>query len=272
MRFILLFLFGWFQISFARVDQTEAGSRARALGGAFTAVGGDVWAIAFNAGGLSRIGGAEASFDYSPSPFGVRELSVEEFAIGVPARFGVICLAARNFGSELYREMRGTVAYANSIPHAGFGVGLNYHSVRISRYGSAGALVVDAGALVEASGELNFGLSVKNVTGATIGESGEPLPQVYAIGMSYLPAEQLLLAIEFRKESGYEASPRFGLEYRIENAIAVRIGFPDVPSAYTGGLGIRFASLQIDYAFMVHQELGWTQEVTLSVRWGSRHD
>src|ERR1043166_1726802 len=157
MRFILLSIIALVQSCLARVDQTGAGSRAAALGGACTAVGGDIWSIAFNPGGLSLLERYQVSFFYSPSPFGIRELSPKECAVGI---------AARAFGYRLYREVSGTISYATSIPRAGFGVALNYHSVNITRYGSAAALAVDAGALIEGPAGLRFGLSVKNATAA----------------------------------------------------------------------------------------------------------
>ncbi|HEY6192502.1 MAG TPA: hypothetical protein VI215_09300 [Bacteroidota bacterium] len=270
MRFILLSILALVQSCLARVDQTGAGSRAAALGGACTAVGGDIWSIAFNPGGLSLLERYQVSFFYSPSPFGIRELSTKECAAGIRSPFGVFGIAARAFGYRLYREVSGTISYATSIPRAGFGVALNYHSVNITRYGSAAALAVDAGALIEGPAGLRFGLSVKNATAATLGVSREPLPQVYSIGLSCAPAEELLLAADFRKESGYEASPRIGLEYRIAGAIAIRMGIPDAVSEFAGGLGVGYGPLQLDYALTVHQELGWTHDVTLTVGGGKQ--
>lgn len=272
MRFIVILILGALQHCSAGFDPVGAGSRARALGGAFTAVPGDIWALSFNVGGLARLGQNEVSFFYSPSPFGLRELSVEAGALGIPTSLGVIGVAVGKFGYELYQEITATIAYSNSISRAGFGLCVNYHSARIRRYGSAGTLDLDAGILVDASPQLKLGLSIKNANGSAVGASREPLPQMYAIGASYAPAQTVLLLLELRKESGYELSPRFGFECWIAKAIALRGGFSDVAPAYTGGVGIRYAYLGIDYAFTAHQDLGWTHDLTLSVRWGSGHD
>jgi len=260
------------QISRAGFQQSEAGSRPKALGGAYTAAGGDAWTIFFNAAGLSRLEQNEVSFFYSPSPFGLPELGVEAAAIGFRTNVGVIGLAARRFGFELYREVSATLSYAYSVSTIGFGLSLNRHSVAISRYGSASAIGLDAGLLAFLSSRLACGLSVRNLNAPKIGISREPLPQVFAVGIEYVPAGGVTLAGDYRKESRRGAATRFGVEYRIVAALALRAGFSDAEYQFAGGIGVQYAPFRLDYAFESHQELGWTHEFTFSIRWGERHD
>jgi len=242
------------------------------MGGAYAAAGGDAWTIFFNVAGLSRLERNEASFFYSPSPFGLPELAVEAAAIAFRTNFGVIGLAARRFGFELYREVSGTLSYAYSVSNIGFGLSLNRHSVAISRYGSASALGLDAGLLAFLSNRLACGLSVKNLNAPKIGISREQLPQVFAIGFDYVPAGGVMLALDVRKESRRAAATRFGFEYLIISALALRAGFSDAEHQFAGGIGVQYAPFRLDYAFESHQELGWTHEITFSIRWGERHD
>ena len=272
MRWLVILVLVLSQISRAGLQQSEAGSRAKALGGAYAAAGGDAWTLFFNVGGLSRLERNEVSFFYSPSPFGLPELGVEAAAIGLRTNFGVIGLAARRFGFELYREVSATLAYAYSVSNIGFGLSLNRHSVAISRYGSASALGLDAGLLAILSNRLACGLSVKNLNAPRIGVAREPLPQVFAIGIEYIPAGGVSLVGDYRKESGRAGAARFGFEYRIVTALALRAGFSDAESRTTGGIGVQYGLFRLDYAFESHQELGWTHEFTLSIRWGERHD
>ena len=256
MLFIVLLTLGFIQPCSAGFGRTESGSRATALGGAFTAVAGDLWAVSFNAGGLSRLRQDEVSLFYSPSPFGLPELSTHAAAVGICTSAGVLALSLRKFGYGFYQEFTAAISCARSIPRAGFGLTVNYHSARIARYGSAGTIAIDAGIQVDASRRLAFGVCVKNANAAAIGASREPLPQVHAVGVSYAPADDIVLALDLRKESGFDAAARFGLEYWIAYPIALRGGFSDVTSAYTGGVGIRSGLLRIDYAFTAHQDLG----------------
>jgi len=258
------------QISRAGFQQGEAGSRAAALGGAYAAAGEDVWTMYFNVGGLSRLERSEASFFYSPSPFGLPELAVEAAAVGIRTKIGAIGVAARRFGFALYRELSATLSCASSVSTVGFGLSLNRHSVAISRYGSASAIGVDAGVLAGLSNRLSCGLSVKNLNAPKIGISREPLPQVFTIGIGYVPARGATAALDLRKETGRPPSTRFGFEYRIAASLALRAGFSDAESRYTGGIGVDFAPFRLDYSFESHQELGWTHECTFSIRWGAR--
>ena len=269
MRWLIILVFLLSQISRAGFQQIEAGSRPKALGGAYAAAGGDAWTMFFNVAGLSRLDRNEVSFFYSPSPFGLPELGLEAAAFGFRSNFGVIGLAARRFGFELYRELSATLSYASSVSTIGFGLSLNRHSVAISRYGSASVIGVDAGLLAGLSGRLACGLSVKNLNAPKIGVSREPLPQVFTIGFEYVPAGGVTLAGDYRKESGRAAATRFGFEYRIVSALALRAGFSDAETRTTGGVGIQYMSFRLDYAFESHQELGWTHEFTFSIRWGA---
>src|SRR2546426_91591 len=178
MRWLVILVLVLSQISRAGLQQSEAGSRAKALGGAYAAAGGDAWTLFFNVGGLSRLERNEVSFFYSPSPFGLPELGVAR----------------------------------------------------------------------------------------------EPLPQVFAIGIEYIPAGGVSLVGDYRKESGRAGAARFGFEYRIVTALALRAGFSDAESRTTGGIGVQYGLFRLDYAFEAHQELGWTHELTLSIRWGGGHD
>jgi hypothetical protein len=130
--------------------------------------------------------------------------------------------------------------------------------------------VADLGFRVDLPVGLACGMSVRNVTAAALGASGEPLPQVCAIGIAYHPAQDVLLACDVRKQTGYEPSVCYGFEYRCTGAVALRAGVSDAASAYAAGIGIHVAPLRIDYDATAHQELGWTHEATLSVYWGGR--
>jgi hypothetical protein len=248
-------------------DQSGSGSRANALGGACTALAGDVWSASCNVAGLSALPENEISFFYSPAPFGLSELAVESGVVGIPTRFGVIGVAGRKFGYDLYREMTGTISYSFSIAPVGFGISLNYQWAGIGRYGSSTTLAADLGIRADLPGGLQCGMSIRNVNGAAVGSSEEPLPQICLMGIACNPAEHLLLAIDLHKQSGYEPSVCFGIEYRVIDAVTLRAGIPEAASACTAGVGIRFLPLRIDYDVRAHPELGWTHEMTFSVAW-----
>ncbi len=271
MRIIVFLLAAAVQSGKAGFD-TEGGSRGRALGGAGAALSGDVWAVSFNPGCLARVVRTEISLYYSPGPFGLTDVATKAAAAGVPTRLGVVAISMKTFGFALYRELTAAVSYACLIPQTGLGLTVNYHAARIRGYGSAGTIAIDGGVLVEPAKGVCVGAAVKNLNAATIGASREPLPQAHEIGVSYQPDRALTLALDLHKETGYPLSPRCGLEYRPVDAIALRGGISDVSSGYSAGVGVGWESLLFDYSVTAHQELGWTHDMTLTVRFGGGHE
>ncbi|MBN2012734.1 PorV/PorQ family protein [candidate division KSB1 bacterium] len=53
-----------------------------------------------------------------------------------------------------------------------------------------------------------------------------------------------------------------GLEYSFKDRLALRAGIPDV-GKFTAGAGIRLPQLNIDYAFLAHDELGDTHRISV---------
>ena len=58
-----------------------------------------------------------------------------------------------------------------------------------------------------------------------------------------------------------------GLEYRVREIVAARIGFDDGRLAY--GAGLNIGSIALDYAFIGHADLGATHRVSVGVMWGA---
>ncbi len=248
-------------------EQTEAGARPASMGGAYIGLSNDVWAMFYNVAGLSDLKAREISFFYTPGEFGLSELRRSTLAIGVPTRLGVFGLAARRYGFDLYHEVTWTASYANKVSGLSVGVNLNYHTVSIQNYGSAGTIGIDVGALLEFSRHVRWGIAAKSVNSPAIGEAREPLPQTFSMGIAYLPTPRFSLTLDYVKETGFDPSTKFGFEYRIINAVALRAGVSDQPSEYAGGIGIRHGVVEIDYAFFMHEELGITHQGSILIRW-----
>ena len=268
MRTIVALLLLFSAVALGGFEQTGVSARAKALGGSYVGLSDDVWAIFFNVGGLATITRQEVSFLYAPEQFELHELSYAVGAVALPTRLGVFGVAVRKYGFELYREFSGTISYARSILNVGLGINFNYHSVAIKNYGSAGTVGIDIGVHVRLIDQVHWGISAKNINSPTIGISHEPLPQTFSSGVAYLPMKNLNLTFDYEKELGFDPSPRFGFEYWIVHELALRGGVSDAPALYAGGIGVRFSMFQIDYAFSTHQDLGWTHQASITIRWG----
>ncbi len=265
----LLFVNGF---AFAGFEQTDVGTRAKGMGGASISLTGDVWVMLYNPGALSELRRQEISFLYIPAQFGLKELSSSAASVGWPTSIGAFGLAVRSYGFELYKEFSGTVSYATKIAEIGAGINFNYHSVSIKNYGSAGTLGIDLGFFVQLNDEVRLGSSIKNINAPTIGVAREKLPQSFSFGAGYIPVSNLIIAFDYKKEIGFPSSPKFGVEYRIVDAVAFRCGMSDEPVQFSGGIGLEFSIFKIDYAYSSHEELGPTHSGSVSIVWGGSHE
>ena len=259
-------------VAFAGFERTMIGARASGMGSAFVALSNDGWGLFYNPAGLATINRYEASIYYSPSAFGLSELSLSAAIAVLPTSIGSFGIGLRRYGFELYREMSGTLSYSNILSDLMLGVNLNYHSVSIVNYGSAGTIGIDVGAKMKLLEDIDWGISIKNGNAPTIGSAKEELPQVFSTGIAYFPIVNLTLAADYRKEVKRDGSLRFGTEYRIIDEVALRAGTSRKPIEYYSGLGVRYSVFQFDYAYEGHQELGGTHHLGLTIRWGRKNE
>ncbi|MDI6766644.1 MAG: hypothetical protein QME52_07465 [Bacteroidota bacterium] len=247
-------------------ERTEMGARPAGCGNAYVGIADDVSAIFYNVGGLANLKYKQLSIFYSPQPYGLSELSFGGVACGLPTSYGVFGISFRRYGFELYRELSGSLAYSNIITGIHLGINLNYHTVTISNYGSAGTIGIDIGILLPLMDVMRLGISLKNVNSPTIGRSSEKLPQSFTTGIAYLPFENLCLMLDVYKETSFEPSPRFGFEYWIVDAVGLRGGFCNEPASYSSGIGIRYSFFQIDYGVSIQPVLGWTHSFSVTIQ------
>lgn len=256
--------------AFSGFEHREIGSRSVALGGAVTALPGGVWASGGNVGSLWRLTRDEVSFTYSPQPFGLSELNSAGVAFAHRFPFGVTALSASRYGFELYREVMTSFSFATEVTGVGVGTTLHYQSVAIQNYGSAGTIGLDLGVWASVTSQLSIGVSAHNLNAPTIGSAEEVLAEKFSIGFAYELPMNMIVVLDYQKEVGIQASTCFGTEYRVLDAFALRAGFREVPSLTTGGFGILYGAVKLDYAITHHSELGWTHRVTLTLNWGEQ--
>lgn len=264
--FFLLLLFPSAE-SLGGFEQLETGARVRSLGGAAIGLANEAWAIAYNPSGIAQLSAAEVSLFYSPNPFGISELRQMSVAGALPTELGSFGLFARQFGFDLYKEFNLAVCYSTEVSNVFVGLAVNYHSVSIARYGSAGTVGIDVGLLIPILENVRWGLAARNVNAPKIGSSGERLPQLFTGGLLYEPVRRLGITFDVQKEIDFPLAAKLGVEYWIVDEMALRIGAADQPAAYAGGIGIRYAFFQVDYAFHTHQDLGISHHASITLRW-----
>ncbi|MBN1154041.1 PorV/PorQ family protein [candidate division KSB1 bacterium] len=146
---------------------------------------------------------------------------------------------------------------------------------------SAWGLGFDLALLYKLYRNMNIGVNVQDITTTLLAwDTGrkEAITPTMKFGTAYyfdisainsrlIPAIDFDLRFENRRTASQFNAGRFsfdshlGLEYEFKHVVAVRLG-SDV-GHFTAGAGLRLPNLNIDYAFMSHDELGDTHRISL---------
>jgi hypothetical protein len=263
LEFILIILLLFTGISFA---QYSPGTLQIGLANSDVAFAKDVFSIFSNPAASSHFNKRELGIYYSPAPFGINELATGSLAYNEPFQFGSIGFGITTYGFELYRENKLLVTYSyNYLNKYFFGLGINYHSVSIDKYGSDHSYYLNAGVLIYLTEKLRWGFSANNLNRATWGKEKDQIPVIFQTGFSYDILSNIALNLAFEKELTFQPSLKAGINYRIMEYISIRSGFSTEPSMFSGGVGIHYSLFQFDYAVTNHQELGFTHQFGLII-------
>ncbi|MEP7145588.1 MAG: hypothetical protein ABI792_01125 [bacterium] len=255
--------------SLAQFENTDIGARAIGLNGAFTSLSDNSLAVFYNPSGLGQIKYREVSAFYSPSAFGVSQISTAALTFAEPLKIGTIGLGLKTFGFELYRETNIILSYGNNFNDRIFyGFNVNFYNLKIQNYNSASSFGADAGAMAYLTGFLKWGFFAKNITGSKIGVSNQKLAQVYRTGITVMPRKDVNLAFEIEKDVKYPLSFRGGIEFFVNEQIDLRAGVGTQPASFSGGISIRYKFLQLDYAISNIQNLGITNHGSVTINFG----
>jgi len=255
----------WAQSTF---DQYGS-ARADALGQATTAAPAESGPNANPA--ASATGMARTVRFYARENFGLSALRYGAMSLTVPVSWGTVLGGASTVGFEDYREVHFSAGYARSFSFGTarrihMGVTLRYYHTQVTGFGSASAVGVNPGLIVQVLPALHLGAHVINVNRASLSER-EPLPQTFAVGLQYDAPGPVRVMADVFKDIAFRASTRGGVEVRPVDALAVRVGISTAPTRFTWGAGLRVGPVAADIAAEQHQELGWSPSASLQVHW-----
>ena len=260
---ILTILILLFQ-SFSIFGQSSAGAKQIALANSNIARENNVFAIFNNPAGLGLVNNREFGIYYSPSPFGIKELSSAYLAYIEPTSFGNISIGAYTYGFELYRENQLNLAYSTKFSdNIYLGLTSFYHSVKIDRYGNSAVFNIKLGGIFILNQNFSLGFSLHNPL--RFNNVKIELPLIYLAGFSYIPVKNSSLNFAVAKEMDFPVSVKFGIEYEVIEYLQLRIGIQNEPDIYSGGFGIFYSFMNLNYAITSHPELGLSHQVDLII-------
>ncbi|OQX96138.1 hypothetical protein B6I21_01845, partial [candidate division KSB1 bacterium 4572_119] len=148
---------------------------------------------------------------------------------------------------------------------------------------SAWGMGFDIGALWRVTRNWNVGANLQDATTTLlVWDTGrqEAIIPTAKIGTAYfwqsswiagkiIPAFDLDMRFENRQYASQfnvgsiSFDTHFGLEYQFKQLMAIRLGTDT--GRFTAGVGIKFPKLNVDYAFLSHDELGDTHRISLKL-------
>lgn len=261
LRIPLLFLLS-LQAAYGAFEQ--GGSVVPGLGGAATALSGSALAAFANPACLATAGVRTLAISHTPRPFGIGQLARTRAVLVEPFPAASLALSAERFGFELYREVSfGFSAALHLVRGWDGGLTIRSHHLSIAGYGTATALGIDAGLLVELTDDACAGFSARNINAPAIGAARERLPQVLSLGASYSPFAAVRMTVDVVKDVRYPLELHAGFEYAPADPLLLRAGSGTEPSSFHAGVALRVSPVEALYGYSSHAELGGTHHFAL---------
>jgi len=265
-----------------------SGARATGLGGAFTAVSGDINAISYNPAGLAGLKRSEAGFTRAELVEGV---SYNFLGYSRPVAKGTMGLGVNYLGQTSIegrganREVTGgfeasdtaiNLAYARPL-NARTGLGLNFKYITSRIAGeSANSWAVDAGWQYKMPVKgLSLGLAAQNLgPKLKFMDEGSALPLTARAGAGYMLAGNVLLSFDVSRQINEKKTVfSFGSEYAVFNSLFMRAGYlKDAVSGggsladtggFKAGFGLKLQGFSLDYAVTPFGDIGKAHRLSL---------
>lgn len=248
-------------------SQIIPGTRQIALAHSDISFASESFNIFNNPAGLSNLSNREIELFYSPELFGLREIKTVSGSFAQPTNLGTFSTGFITFGFDLYRETKIAIGYGYKLS-SNFSIGVTslYNNISIHNYGTKGFFTINAGGIAELTKKIKIGFVFENITRQSAGNESNQIPVIYSIGIGYRAVDELTLFLSAKKELNFSPSIRFGAEYFIWEFISLRFGTSNEPTSYSGGIGMSYEFIQIDYAFVSHPDLGINHQFGLVIR------
>lgn len=260
--------------------------RASGIGGAFTAVSGNINALSYNPAGFKN---SEIGFTYIKL---VEGINYNFFGFSRPLNKGTLGFAV-NYLSQSNIEGRGAnrertqnfgasdtainMAYSRFFEQIDLGINLKYITSRISdETGKAWAIDIGWQYQVHITG-LGVGLSVQNVGPAMkFIDKDSKLPLTVRMGLGYKMKEHMLFVFDVKRHI-YDKKTIFcgGVEYSIFNNLFMRAGYLknnisnlaniEDFEGLRAGFGLKLKRFNLDYAVAPFSDIGKEQTLSLIV-------
>jgi len=243
---------------------TVAGARGLAMGDASVTFR-DINSAFSNQAGLAFLDGTSFTA-FGEQRFLLAEIGSYSAALAYPTNSGTFGLVINYFGYENYNEQKIGLAYARKLfEGVAIGAQVDYLGTRIPEYGSTGKVTFELGVQADLLEKFIIGAHIFSPIRTQLTDDEiDVIPTQLNVGITYLPTEKVMIALELEKDFDYTASFKGGIEYQLVDELSLRVGVGTNPTQNGFGIGIHVGKLDIDIAAAYHQLLGFTPGISVS--------
>lgn len=279
-RFLILVLFILstinYHLSTASAGMFEPlglGARPLAMGKTFVALSNDASCIYWNPAGLTQLDKDEIITMYSDL-YNMGLISYQGVCYAHPGigggaiGFGYTRLATSEKVDFLdFQENTFMFSYALSpLRYTSVGINLKYYLADFETSGTGAGM--DAGILFNYNNIISVGVTAQDLNEPKVqfqSGSSDKLPMNLKAGLAVAPIQDLVFALDL-DNINEDSKLHLGAEYWLGQYFALRIGGINQYESnwtYSGGLGIVYKAIKLDYAYQRHFDLEDTHFVSL---------
>jgi uncharacterized protein YbaA (DUF1428 family) len=257
------------------------GAISIAIGEACTSVDGQLYCLYYNPAGMASLDGSEICFYHFT---GIMDDTSGSVAFGFKKFGGIVALSyvyytigdieltdlsdyTRTVKAEEDNSMM--ISYSRYLgENLSFGLNIKRLSSTLVEEFNAISMALDFGILFK-SNRINWGLAIQNIgQDLTYKENSDPLPQTIRTGISYITNTITIYGDVIKLNSDTNFKPVIGMEYLVNNYLAIRAGLKieEPPSALTFGLGFYQNKFQLDYGMAILHEIYQNHVVSFSFK------
>jgi len=189
--------------------------------------------------------------------YGLQELSYQAFNITWNRKnnYGFGC-RVNTFGDKLYRESLIATGYTKSIYNRiHVSLGLSYYLIDIQNSYKTWSIVADLGGLFEITPNITASILYKNINNGHLKVSHEPLPKIFASGISWQVNKSIELGAEIYKDILFPFSTKFGAKINIFSHVKINSGVQFDPNRYSLGFSFYWKNFEINTGYRTHLNL-----------------
>ena len=199
----------------------------------------------------------------------LKELSYKAVFFSACLRPGSFSFTCHHFGTSIYSELKTGLAYARKFgKRFSAGVQFNYYRFNVPEDYDAGNFInFETGLLFRPVKQLTIGFHCVNPVPVKISAvSGEFLPALYQLGLTWIFSEELFISAEISKGPSGKASLIIGGEYRMARILFARAGVSTGPFNISLGAGLLIGRFSVDLASAYNQFLGYSPSLSIQYR------